>query len=157
MELDGLTPRRDRRRYQAKSASCGGLDRAVRAPDGRQHLGYWARLALIPAAERSAKIAAALARFELEEIAGRRASRLSMGQRQRLTLALTFMHDPTLVLFDEPWNSLDGAGRGAPEHRHRGLRRERRQRAFCVPSGHALEDVPVDRVYVLADGTLEAE
>ena len=158
VELDGLTPRRDRRRYQAKvgflSAGSTGLYARLTVA---QHLGYWARLALIPARERSARIVAALTRFELEDIAATRASRLSMGQRQRLTLALALMHDPTLVLFDEPWNSLDGQGvellntviADFAAHGGSGL--------FCIPSGHSLEDVPVDRVYVLADGTLEAE
>lgn len=156
VELDGLTSRRDRRRYQAKvgflSAGSTGLYARLTVA---QHLGYWARLALIPAAERGARIDTALARFELEDIANRRASRLSMGQRQRLTLALALMHDPVLILFDEPWNSLDGqgvellntviadfAGRGGS-----GL--------FCIPSGHPLEDIPIDVVYSLSDGTLE--
>ena len=36
--------------------------------------------------------------------------RLSMGQRQRVRLAMAFMHDPTWSLLDEPLNSLDQEG-----------------------------------------------
>ena len=157
VELDGLSPRRDRRRYQAKvgflSAGSTGLYARLTVA---QHLGYWARLALIPARERSARIDAALTRFELEDIADTRASRLSMGQRQRLTLALALMHDPTLVLFDEPWNSLDGQGVELLNAVIADFAARGGSGLFCIPSGHALEDVPVDRVYSLADGTLEA-
>jgi ABC-type multidrug transport system ATPase subunit len=36
-----------------------------------------------------------------------------MGQRQRVRLAMTFLHDPQLVLLDEPRNSLDDEARTA--------------------------------------------
>jgi ABC-type multidrug transport system ATPase subunit len=155
VELDGLSPGRDRREYQSKlgflSAGSTGLYARLTVA---QHLGYWARLALMPAADRQAKIDAALARFELGDIATKRAARLSMGQRQRLTLALAFLHGPSLVLFDEPWNSLDGRGvelmnTVVTEFSARGG-----SGLFCTPSGHGLENVPADRVYSLANGAL---
>ena len=155
--IDGLSPWGDRRRYQAKvgflSAGSTGLYARLTVA---QHLGYWARLALIPARERDARIDAALARFELQDIANRRANRLSMGQRQRLTLALALLHEPTLVLFDEPWNSLDGQGIELLNAVITDLSARGGSGIFCLPSGHGLEDVPVDRVYSLANGTLEA-
>ena len=46
-------------------------------------------------------------RFDLAEIGELRVDRLSMGQRQRVRLALTFLHAPMLVLLDEPATSLD--------------------------------------------------
>jgi ABC-type protease/lipase transport system fused ATPase/permease subunit len=33
-----------------------------------------------------------------------------MGQRQRVRLAMAFLHDPRLVLLDEPRTSLDAVG-----------------------------------------------
>ena len=79
-----------------------------------------------------------------------------MGQRQRLTLALALVHDPTLILFDEPWNSLDGQGVELLNRVVRDFSAGGGSGLFCIPSGHGLEDVPVDRAYSLDDGTLAA-
>lgn len=113
VRLDGLEPRKNRRSYQRRigfvSASYGGLYARLSV---RQHLALWSRLAFIPPVERRAAIEVAINRFDLRELLpARRVDRLSMGQRQRLRLALAFMHEPKLVLLDEPWNSLDDEGR----------------------------------------------
>lgn len=46
----------------------------------------------------------------LEEYANRRAGTLSMGNFQRLGLARTMLHQPDLLILDEPANALDPAG-----------------------------------------------
>lgn len=48
--------------------------------------------------------------FELGHWADRRASTLSLGNRQRLGLASALVHDPAVVVLDEPASSLDPAG-----------------------------------------------
>jgi ABC-type multidrug transport system ATPase subunit len=71
------------------------------------NLDLWARMALLDATERAAAIAYSSRRFALAELNDIRVERLSMGQRQRLRLALAFLHEPRLVLLDEPATSLD--------------------------------------------------
>jgi ABC-type multidrug transport system ATPase subunit len=71
------------------------------------NLDLWARLALLEATERASAIAYCSRRFALMELEDIRVERLSMGQRQRLRLALAFLHRPRLVLLDEPATSLD--------------------------------------------------
>ena len=110
--LDGLHPSKARRDYQRRlgflSASYGGLYARLTV---RQHLDLWARLAYVPRNRRDAAIEQAIERFELRDLlAAKRVDRLSMGQRQRLRLAMAFLHEPRLVLLDEPWNSLDEDG-----------------------------------------------
>jgi len=97
----------------------------------------------------------ALRAFGLEELSDRRADRLSMGQRQRVRLAMAFLHSPDLVLLDEPDTSLDPDGlrmlrEAADEALGRGA-----ACLWCGPTG-ARETVTTDLTYAFADGVLEA-
>ena len=92
-----------------------------------QQLDYWARLAYVPRERRAELVAINLQRFGLEEFAERRVDRMSQGQRQRIRLAMAFLHEPRVLLLDEPRNSLDDDGyqllgeqieRAAGERRH---------------------------------------
>lgn len=49
-------------------------------------------------------------RVGLGRFAERPASTLSRGQRQRVSLARALIHEPSLLLFDEPWTGLDHTG-----------------------------------------------
>jgi ABC-type multidrug transport system ATPase subunit len=73
----------------------------------RKQLDIWGRLCLLPGARRTELIERALETFELDELARARVDRISMGQRQRVRLAMAFMHQPDVVMLDEPLTSLD--------------------------------------------------
>jgi ABC-type multidrug transport system ATPase subunit len=76
----------------------------------RQQLEYWSRLAFVPSRARERVVLDAIEQFGLTALAESRLDRISMGERQRVRLAMAFMHAPELVLLDEPRNSLDSAG-----------------------------------------------
>jgi heme exporter protein A len=57
--------------------------------------------------DRGARIEASLARAGLTALGDRPARTFSRGQLQRLAVARAELHDPTLVLFDEPTTGLD--------------------------------------------------
>ncbi|NYF18048.1 ABC-2 type transport system ATP-binding protein [Microbacterium sp. AK009] len=58
----------------------------------------------------AAQIESTLDRVGLLDAADQRVSQYSLGMRQRLALAITLLHDPAVVILDEPANGLDPHG-----------------------------------------------
>jgi ABC-2 type transport system ATP-binding protein len=154
--LDGLTIASDRREYQRRigfvPAGQTGLYARLNV---RNHLEYWARLAFVPRREQADVVDRALATFGLGPLAQQRADRLSTGQRQRLRLAMGFLHGPRLVLLDEPATSLDPDGLEVLRSALSSFLGAGGTAIWCAPTS---EDValPADGAYALADGSLEA-
>jgi heme exporter protein A len=60
--------------------------------------------------ERRERIGMLLERFMLWDARNERVSTYSRGMTQRLALCRTLLHDPDLLVLDEPYSALDGAG-----------------------------------------------
>jgi len=95
--------------------------------------------------------------FGLRPYAGRRARALSLGNVQRLGLAKAFLHRPSLLLLDEPVNSLDPAG--VVEVRDLLVSLARDHGATVLLSSHRLAEVArvATRIGVLHQGRLVDE
>ncbi len=72
-----------------------------------ENLSYTARLIGFPAAERGSRIASALDRVGLAEVAGKQVGTYSRGMRQRLGLAEILMKNAQIAILDEPTSGLD--------------------------------------------------
>jgi ABC-2 type transport system ATP-binding protein len=81
-----------------------GLYRKMRVTE---FLRYMATLKGVPPAEAGRRIAAWLERVQLPEAAKRRCQELSKGQQQKIQFIASVIHEPDLVILDEPFSGLD--------------------------------------------------
>jgi ABC-type multidrug transport system ATPase subunit len=73
-----------------------------------ENLDLYGRLYRVP--ERRERIGMLLERFGLWSVRNERAGSFSRGMLQRLALCRTLLHEPELLLMDEPFNALDAEG-----------------------------------------------
>ena len=75
---------------------------------GFENLDLYGRLYRVP--ERRERIGMLLERFGLWEVRGERTGTYSRGMTQRLALCRVLLHEPELLLLDEPYTALDAEG-----------------------------------------------
>jgi ABC-type multidrug transport system ATPase subunit len=155
VRIGELTPNSKGGRYRRQIGFLSAGDRSLQARMRvGQQLDYWGRLAYVPRKRRPQMVADTLRRFGLEEFADRRVDRMSMGQRQRIRLAMAFLHEPRVILLDEPRNSLDDDGYRMLNEQIVAAASRGACVLWCSPRG---EDrvIACDASYTLSDGHLE--
>ena len=83
-----------------ESAICGNLT-------VKENLEFFYDIYGQDAANKAQKVDEAIKRFKMEDFAARRASRLSGGQKRKLSVAITLITAPKIVFLDEPTLGLD--------------------------------------------------
>jgi ABC-2 type transport system ATP-binding protein len=121
---------------------------------GRGLLEFYAALLQVPISTRKERIGDLLQLLRLEDAAGKSVSKYSKGMLQRLGFAQAMLHDPDLLILDEPTASLDPVGR--KEFRDILLELKRRGKTIFI-SSHILSEVETvcDRVAILEKGELK--
>ena len=110
----------------------------------------------IPRAVAKERIAAALSRAGLGDRAHERAAQLSGGNRRRVELVRALLHEPRVLLMDEPTIGLDPASRG--ELRQLMLRMRAERAVAVLWATHLCDEVAdADRVIVLHHGKVLAD
>jgi len=73
----------------------------------RDYLSFVARIKGVPRSERKARIDEMLRKTHIADMANRQCGKLSKGYRQRVGLAQALMHNPDVLILDEPTAGLD--------------------------------------------------
>ena len=121
---------------------------------GRALLNFYAALSGVPDKLRESRVTAVLKLLDLEDAAEKQVAKYSKGMAQRLGVAQALLHDPDLLILDEPTASLDPVAR----HQFRELLLElKRSGKTVLISSHILSEVEsvCDRVAILENGALK--
>ena len=120
-----------------------------------EYLSFAADSRRIPPGERKEKIEASLAACGLLSCRSRKIETLSKGYRQRAGLAQAILHDPPILILDEPTTGLD------PNQiiEIRSLIKELGKRKTVILSTHILQEVEAicSQVLILNDGRIAAQ
>jgi len=73
----------------------------------REYLDFVARIKGVPSGERKGRVDAVMQRTHVADMAGRHCGKLSKGYRQRVGLAQAIIHNPDVLILDEPTAGLD--------------------------------------------------
>jgi iron complex transport system ATP-binding protein len=109
-----------------------------------------------PTAEQRSRAAAALTELEIAHLAERIMTTLSTGEARRVLFARALVHDPAVLVLDEPTNGLDPH---AAYHVRQAVRTlARRGRSLVLVTHHVEDIVPeIDRVVMLSDAHIVAD
>ena len=144
-------PEEVRRRVGVVTAEFGVYPRLT----ARENIAYFAELSGVVDGQLESRVDGVLERLDMGSFARQRAESLSSGQKQKVAIARAIVHDPPVLMFDEPTSNLDVlASREVRE-----FMVESRGRGKCVIfSTHVLHDAErlCDRLTIIHEGRVVA-
>ncbi len=108
--IDGLEPFANPEVFK-KLGYCPEIDNFYEHYSGRQFVEFLARLSGMSKSESKARTQVVLEHVGMADRADKKIAGYSKGMRQRIKLAQATVHDPNIILLDEPLNGLDPVGR----------------------------------------------
>jgi len=96
-------PQEVRRRVGVVTAEIGVYPRL----SARENITYFAQLSEVADGDLRRRVDAVIERLDMSSFARQRAESLSSGQKQKVAIARAIVHDPPVLMFDEPTSNLD--------------------------------------------------
>ena len=117
----------------------------------REYLAFVAEVRGLSGRARRTAVSEVIVRAKLEKVAGQTIETLSKGYRQRTAFAAAILHDPKVLIMDEPTDGLDPNQKQTVRQMIRDMAGEGKA---IIISTHILEEVDAvcNRVIVIADG-----
>ena len=140
-----------RRRVGVVTADIGVYPRL----SARENIVYFARLSEVRETDVKGRVDAVIERLDIGSFADQRAESLSSGQKQKVAIARAIVHDPQVLMFDEPTSNLDVLA----SKEVREFMVESKGRGKCVIfSTHVMHDAErlCDRITILHEGQVVA-
>jgi sodium transport system ATP-binding protein len=140
-----------RRRIGVVTADIGVYPRL----SARENVEYFARLCGLEGVDLTRKVDGVIERLDMGPFARQRAESLSSGQKQKVAIARAIVHDPEVLMFDEPTSNLDVLA----SKEVRDFMVEAKGRGKCVIfSTHVMHDAErlCDRMTILHHGLVVA-
>lgn len=135
---------------------CSQFDSFPRGATAREFISFYLRVHGYTRSETEDLTHAALERVSLLDAADRKVSAFSKGMRQRVRLAQSIAHNPSVLVLDEPLNGLDPMARAEIIRLFRELAD---QGMYLIISSHILHEVDMmsDSVVLMHNGYVVAE
>jgi sodium transport system ATP-binding protein len=144
-------PEEVRRRIGVVTADIGIYPRL----SARENIAYFAALSGVLDGELTGRVEGVIERLDMGSFANQRAESLSSGQKQKVAIARAIVHDPPVLMFDEPTSNLDVLA----SKEIREFMVESKGRGKCVIfSTHVMHDAErlCDRVTIIHQGLVIA-
>ena len=154
LAIDGMDGKRDALRARARIGWLAHASLLYEDLTARQNLEFWGRLYGVEQVERRTE--ELLHEMGLDAYVDEPAGILSRGMSQRLSLARALLHDPALLLLDEPFTGLDPKAADALKQR---LSETGSGRTSVILATHRIEDglALTDRWIMLTRGRVVAD
>jgi ABC-2 type transport system ATP-binding protein len=155
IEILGMSPNEPEKLFR-RVGYCAQFDSFPRGATGRNFIRSYLLVHGYAKAEASELTERALERVGLQEAADRKVGGYSKGMRQRIRLAQSIAHNPTVLILDEPLNGLDPMARSETIRLFRQLAAEG---LHLILSSHILHEVDMmsDSVVLINNGYIVAE
>jgi ABC-2 type transport system ATP-binding protein len=136
--LNGVSVRDDRKRALSDAGVLIETPEIYPSLTPNEALEMVAELRGVPASEQRDRIRTVLAEVKMSDWATQKVGRMSKGMKQRINIAATLVHDPAVLLLDEPSTGLDPRGMAEVRAIVRDLKKSRR---LIFMSSHILSEV----------------